>query len=193
MTASASAISVQVPYDARLFLDVPYTVRDDDVAAISRWATGRVAELTVQPELAADPDAAARHIVGQVRLLSSEAAATLLFCPRGLPGDALVEIFVGETAATNLADVLPASPVALPTRMRAVHSSAFGEGRVCASTFALADGSLVGQLRYQWLWDGILVEACATARDLSVLGAGMQVLEELAVGISLTETPEDIR
>lgn len=174
---------VDVPFDARWFLEVPAPLRAGARAELTSWVAERIATLPVNAAWTEGPGELALRLEGQARLLSSDAFAAFLYCPRGLPADALVEVFVGASDASELADVPVESSVALPQRTSEVTSATLGTGRAIAAVTAMPDGALVGQLRYQFLSRGVLVEVCATSADLSALGAGMPQFEELASGI----------
>lgn len=176
---------VDVPFDARCFLEVPAALRDGTQPSVTSWVAGQVEALRVNAAWDEGLDELALRLEGQARLLSEDAFAAFLYCPAGLPADALVEVFVGASDAKDLADVPVESAVALPQRMAEVASETLGTGRSIASVTALQDGAVVGQLRFQFLTHGLLVEVCATSSDLSALGAGMPLFEELAAGIAI--------
>ncbi|UUT35828.1 hypothetical protein [Microbacterium elymi] len=129
----------------------------------------------------------------RLALLSPEAFAAFAYCPRGLPGDVLVEVHVGEVDVDEL-DQLDerATPVALPERVRPVTSPTLGEGRVTSSVAATDAGGAIGELRFEFIHDRVLVEVYAASAELGILGEGLSILEEFAAGISVSRADEGI-
>ncbi|MCT9818887.1 hypothetical protein N3K63_01160 [Microbacterium sp. W1N] len=176
---------VDIPFDGTHFLEVPVDARSGDAAARAAW----VAETTERWNHAAawsgDGDGVRTRVAGQVSLLSGDAFAAFLFCPRGLPGDALVEVFIVDVDARTLDDIDATERVALPQRVRPFTSPHLGEGRVISSAGALDGGAMIGQLRYQFLASGVFVETAITSADLGMLGSGMELFDALASDISV--------
>lgn len=115
MHGSTGDVAIEVLFDERLFLAVPIELRGPSADG-ANWAREPIETLQVQPDRVADLDGVITQLAGQASLLSPEAFAAFLFCPSGLPGSALVEIFIARTELTSLADVTVSYPVALPQR-----------------------------------------------------------------------------
>lgn len=190
VSAEADRWQVEIPFDARFFLDVPPELRGGIDGDVRAWARQIQADRVVQPEWRDDPRGVDERLVGQAQMLSPEAFAAFLFCPRGLPAEALVEVFISESTLHSLEVMELDSPVALPQRTHPVSSPLLGEGRVVSSVGATGDGAAIGQLRYQFLSDGVLVDLSVTSVDLGILGAGMPIFEELATGIGVVPSEE---
>ncbi|QTV80214.1 hypothetical protein [Microbacterium sp. NIBRBAC000506063] len=94
---------IEVPFDPRLFLEVPVEVRGR--GDITDWVRQTIAEMNVRAEWKDDPAGLADRLEGQVRLMAPEAFAALLFCPYGLPGDILVHVFITDSDAVSLVEV----------------------------------------------------------------------------------------
>jgi hypothetical protein len=185
------ARQIDVPFDARLFLEVPEQLRGQASPDRASWLREVCAGNTVADEWQDDPDGLLARLDTQIGLLSPDAFAGFLFCPRGLPGDVLVEVHVGEVEVDELSelDSSPA-PVALPPRVRPISSPTLGEGRVTSSVAATESGGAIGELRFEFLRDRVLVEVFAASAELGILGATLPILEEFAAGISVRRADE---
>ncbi|WDH79212.1 hypothetical protein PTQ19_01840 [Microbacterium esteraromaticum] len=183
MHGSRGDVAIEVPFDEHLFLAVPIELRGPSADG-TQWAREQIETLQVQPDRVSDLNGVIAQLAGQASLLSPQAFAAFLFCPSGLPGSALVEVFIGRTERTSLADVTVSYPVALPQREHPIYSPSFGTGRAISSLSKLPDGTALGQIRYQHLDHGILVDMSVTASDLTALGAGMPAFEALVNAVS---------
>lgn len=172
---------IEVPFDPRLFLEVPVEVRGR--GDITDWVRQTIAEMNVRAEWKDDPAGLADRLEGQVRLMAPEAFAALLFCPYGLPGDILVHVFITDSDAASLVEVPLDEEVSLPQRVAEISSPRLGVGRTVSSAASAPDGTVIGQLRCQFLSDGVLVELSALSTDLSMLGAALPLLEDIAGGV----------
>ncbi|MFT4156848.1 MAG: hypothetical protein QM630_02810 [Microbacterium sp.] len=173
---------VDVPFDERMFLSVPIDVRADHTV-VADWVAQTVDRFNIQDGWDRDAPELRYRLEGQVRLLSDQALAAFLLCPRGLPGDALVEVFVADTDATRLEDISLEHAAALPQRVHSITSPDLGEGRAVSTLIALEDGVPLGQIRHQFLSGGVFVDVTAASTDLGILGACLVAIETLSTGI----------
>lgn len=183
--SAAARTTMEMAYDSHLFLEVPVALRGSE-AAPAEWIASTIASLNAGPAWADDPAGLAERLRAQLALLSGEAAMAFLFCPDGLPGDALVEVFANPTDATAVDDIVSESLVALPQRVDRVQTDSLGEGRVVASVAAIPEGAIAA-LRFQFVARGLLVEVAVTSSDLAVLGAALPIFEQLAAGITFAD------
>jgi hypothetical protein len=123
-------------------------------------------------------------LAGFAELVSPDASAAFLFCPDGLPGAALVEVFAVESPVTSLEDLVDEAPASLPRQTLPLADLGTDEGRVL-STVRDVDGLAVGSLQYQLLRDGALVDVSVTSPRLEALGAGMPLFEQLAMRVEV--------
>jgi len=185
MTAPDAQWQVEIAFESAFFLEVPTDARSRDVTELDAWVDDAVSQWNHADQWAGDAAGLRARLAGQISLLSPHAFAAFLFCPRGVPADALVEVFLVDTDASALAEIDASAQVALPQRVRDIVSPSLGEGRVIASVSALEDGAVVGQLRYQFLADGVQVETTVVSSDLGMLGSGLELFDALASGISV--------
>lgn len=71
----------------------------------------------------------------------------------------------------------------MPQRIHDVSSDSLGQGRAVATLVALDDGATLGQIRHQFLHEGVFVDVTAASTDLGVLGACVDDLETLSTGV----------
>lgn len=177
--------TVSVEYDGRMLLDVPTSARSGDDELRATWVAGALAEWNHADDWKRNAEGLSARLRAQAAMLSENAFAALLFCPRGLPADALVEVFVVDTDLPALDDLDATMRVAVPQRIRPVASSTLGEGRAISSASVLPGGGVIGQIRYQFLSQGLFIETAVTSSDLGILGAGIEVFDALVSGITV--------
>jgi len=180
--ASEPRWEIEVPFDEQVFLLVPLDVRIDH-SALADWIDDVIGRHHIQDSWGGPSEELSQRLEGQVRLLSTEALAAFLLCPRGLPGDALVEVFVADSSASHLDDIPLGQEAALPQRIHDISSDSLGQGRAVATLVALDDGATLGQIRHQFLHEGVFVDVTAASTDLGVLGACVDDLEALSTGV----------
>lgn len=163
--------TIEIDVDDRWLLPVP---ADVDAAA---WAEECVSTLRSEPDR--DREETKSALISLVESVDPRAFATLLFCPDGLPGRALVAVYATASDVTSLDDLPELAPAALPRQVLPLGDHELSEGRVISTLTQVRDVGLLGTLQYELLRDGALLEIVATSPSLPHLGAGMPVFEEL--------------
>lgn len=170
-----------VTIDDRWFLPIPVelaTAGDDERLA---WARQEAATHLVDEAYPGDVAAA---VAGFAELVADGASAAMLFCPDGLPGAALVEVFAVEAPTAVLAEIVDESAAALPRQVLPLGELPPETGRI-VSTVRTFDGLTVGSLQHQLLRDGVLIDVTVTSPRLEALGAGMPLFEQLALQVEV--------
>ena len=179
---SAPVRRIDVELDDRWFLPIP--AEDREV-----WAEQCVVTL-----LSDDPERprkeTARSLLQLADMADPSAFASLLFCPDGLPGHALVAIYGAEAPFASLEDLPELAPAALPRQILPLRDHDPAVGRVISTLTQVPDVGVVGTLQYELLRDGVLLEVVVTSPRLESLGRGMPVFEELIERI-VVHDPED--
>lgn len=163
--------SIEVDIDDRWLLPVPSDV-DPGV-----WAREKVATLQSEPER--DPEETVEALISLTASADPTAFATLVFCPDGLPGRALVAIYATESDLASLDDLPELAPAALPRQVLPLREHDPAVGRVISTITQVPDVGILGTLHYELLRDGALLEVVVTSPSLPHLGVGMPVFEEL--------------
>ncbi|UPL14632.1 hypothetical protein KV396_09140 [Microbacterium galbinum] len=162
---------VEIELDDRWLLPVP-TGSDLGV-----WAREQVATLQSEPDR--DPEDTVAALVALAEGADPTAFATMLFCPDGLPGRALVAVYASQSALASLEDLPEAAPAALPRQILPLGEFDASVGRVISTLTQVPDLGILGTLQYELLRDGALLEVVVTSPSLPHLGAGMPLFEEL--------------
>ncbi|CAH0215113.1 hypothetical protein SRABI76_02366 [Microbacterium oxydans] len=162
---------IEVDLDDRWLLPVP---TDVDLHA---WAREQVATLQSEPDREAEETI--ESLVSVAASADPTAFATLLFCPEGLPGRALVAVYAAETDLATLDDLAELAPAALPRQVLPLGEHPLTTGRVISTVTQMPDAGVLGTLQYELLRDGALLEVVATSPSLPHLGLGMPLFEEL--------------
>lgn len=162
---------IDVELDDRWLLPIP-TGSDLRV-----WAREQVATLQSEPDR--DADETVEALVSLAQGADPAAFATLLFCPDGLPGRALVAVYASESELESLDDLVEVAPAALPRQVLPLGEHDASVGRVISTLTQVPDLGILGTLQYELLRDGALLEVVVTSPSLPHLGAGMPLFEEL--------------
>lgn len=173
---------VEVNLDDRWFLPLP---AEGDVLA---WARECVA--TLQSEPGREPEDTVTALVEMTRSADPDAVATLLFCPDGLPGRALVAVYATESDLETLHDLPEAAPATIPRQVLPLRGHDPATGRVVSTVTQVAEVGILGTLQYELLRAGALIEVVATSPSLEHLGRGMPAFEELIERIVVDPTEE---
>lgn len=171
---------IEVELDDRWLLPIP---AGGDLVA---WAREQVATLQSEPDR--DPEETVAAIVSLAEGADPAAFATLLFCPDGLPGRALVAVYASESDLSSLEDLPEAAPAALPRQVLQLGEFDASAGRVISTLTEIPDLGILGTLQYELLRDGALLEVVVTSPSLPHLGAGMPLFEELIQRIVVAPT-----
>ncbi|WP_460948345.1 hypothetical protein [Okibacterium endophyticum] len=171
--------------DDRWLLAVPTM----DEPAREEWARERVAMLHSEPERN-DPEQTAQDLARLAALADDSALATMIFCPDGLPGRALVSVYGEETQLETLDDLPELAPASLPRQVLPLGEHPSSRGRVVSTLTQVPDVGVVGTLQFELLRDGALLEVIATSPSLPHLGSGMQLFTELIERITIGESVE---
>ncbi|GGM39354.1 hypothetical protein [Microbacterium saperdae] len=163
--------TIEVDLDDRWLLPVPSG--GDPVI----WANEKVATLQSEPDR--DPAETVDALVALTASADPTAFATLLFCPDGLPGRALVAVYAAESDLSSLDDLPELAPAALPRQVLPLREHDPTVGRIISTITQVPDVGILGTLHYELLRDGALLEVVVTSPSLPHLGAGMPVFEEL--------------
>ena len=177
--------SIEVVLDDRWLLPIPEEI-DPGV-----WARDSVAALQSEPDR--DPEEVVEALIAFAASTDPAAFASLLFCPDGLPGRALVTIYAEETALSTLEDLPEIAPAALPRQVLPLREHPQSVGRVISTLTQLPNTGVLGTLQYELLRGGSLLEVVVTSPSLPHLGAGMSVFEELIERIVVAPKSEDDR
>lgn len=174
---------IDVELDDRWFLPIP--------AAPEReaWARDSAdALLSDDPDRPREETAAALLRVAE--MADPAAFASLLFCPDGLPGRALVAIYAAEAPFASLEELPELAPAALPRQVLPLSEYDPSIGRVVSTVTQVPDVGVVGTLQYELLRDGVLLEVVVTSPRWESLGRGMPVFEELIERIAVLDHEE---
>lgn len=180
-----------IEYDEQWFLRVDHPSSDEVDPASLEWAERaadgfNVAEGWTAPDARDDLVAL---VAQQSTLFTTNAAAGFLYCPRGLPATAVVEVSFAQaegSGALAALDNVPLDETALPRQVTDVSARGLGDG-VLVHGVAVAgeEGELVGIASYSFVSEGTHVLVTVTSADLEEIALGRPHFDEFVDSIRI--------
>ncbi len=183
---------VDVDYNQQWFLHVPDPRPDAPAEEARVWASHSVDSFNVVQEWN-DPgsrDELVDTLVEQATLFTTDAVVGFLYCPRGLPATAIVEIAVGVaegSGALAALDALPMDETALPRQVTDVSTAHLGNGVLVHGVASAGEDSLVGIANYSFVSDGAHILITITTPDLNAIAVGRAHFDEFVEAITLSD------
>lgn len=184
-------MKLDIEYNEQWFLHVPFPRGDGGGDEASRWARSAIDQFNradgwVDPQFS---DELAATVLEQSTLFTTDVSAGFLYCPRGLPATAVIEVVLapaegfGRLAAL---DLIPLDETALPRQVVDVTASHLGDGvLVHGVAIAGAEDQLVGIACYSFVSAGCHVMVTVTTSDLDAIALGRPHFDEFVEGIEV--------
>ena len=180
---------LDIDYNEQWFLHVRDPAAADGDPQALAWARQVVSEFNLVAEWsdAESKDELVATVLEQSTLFTTDVAAGFLYCPRGLPATAVVEVALTEvegSGALAALDGIPTDETALPRQVVDVSASHLGEG-VLVHGVAVAgpEKDLVAIATYSFVTDGAHVMVTITSPDLDAITLGRPHFDEFVDGI----------
>lgn len=183
---------VDIDYNQQWFLQVPDPRPEADGPEVEAWARDAIDSFTVVQDWR-DPESKGelvQTVMEQSTLFTTDATVGFLYCPRGLPATAVVEVALAETTGSGrmaALDAIAPDHTLLPQQITDVTSRTLGEGVLVHGIAAAGDRSLVGIASYSFVADGIHVLVTVTSPDLNAISIGRSHFDELVDAIVVTQ------
>lgn len=185
---TSGSYTVDIEFDDEVFVPIPAA----DAAGLQEWAQETAEDSPREEGFDADVDELAASLFTTAEFADEDAVLNLIYAPDGLPGAALVSVYVQPTDDSSLESVIDEPEEGTTQQVLPFADKSADVARIIRVEAPQEDDSTMGLLQLQYLADGAYVEVIVAAPDLGELDAGVPAFEDLAQSVTVTEVDEEV-
>ncbi len=185
---STSSYTVGIEFDDEVFLAIPAA----DSVGLAEWAQETAEDSPREDGFDVDVDEIAASLMTTAEFADEEAVINLIYAPNGLPGGAVVSVYVQPTDDTTLGEEVDEPEEGTTQQVLPFGDKPSNIARIVRVESSQADGTTMGLLQLQLLSDGAYVETIVAAPDLDELDSGIPAFEDLTQSVTVTEIDEEV-
>lgn len=185
---TSASYTVDIEFDDEVFVPIPAA----DAEGLQEWAQETAEDSPREEGFDADVDELAASLFTTAEFADEDAVINLIYAPDGLPGVALVSVYVQPTDEKVLEPTIDEPEEGTTQQVLPFADKAADVARVIRVEAPQEDDNTMGLLQLQLLNDGAYVEVIVAAPDLADLDAGVPAFEDLAQSVTVTEIDEEV-